>query len=385
METQDQLLLEKLENKRINKYLDEIVKEVEAKAPILKRQREEYERAQKAVASLSIKLEQAMKEIQRLQEDTDKANKHSSVLERDNQRMEVQIKDLSQQIRVLLMELEEARGNHVIRDEEVSSADISSSSEVISQHLVSYRNIEELQQQNQRLLVALRELGETREREEQETTSSKISELQVKLENALTELEQLRESRQHQMQLVDSIVRQRDMYRILLSQTTGVAIPLQASSLDDISLVSTPKRSSTSQTASTPAPVIEPAEAIEAKAALKQLQEIFENYKKEKADNEKMQNEQLEKLQEQVTDLRSQNTKISTQLDFASKRYEMLQDNVEGYRREITSLHERNQKLTATTQKQEQIINTMTQDLRGANEKLAVAEVRPISIICLML
>uniref|UniRef100_A0A2K5ZGN9 Nucleoprotein TPR n=1 Tax=Mandrillus leucophaeus TaxID=9568 RepID=A0A2K5ZGN9_MANLE len=378
VETQDQLLLEKLENKRINKYLDEIVKEVEAKAPILKRQREEYERAQKAVASLSVKLEQAMKEIQRLQEDTDKANKQSSVLERDNQRMEIQIKDLSQQIRVLLMELEEARGNHVIRDEEVSSADISSSSEVISQHLVSYRNIEELQQQNQRLLVALRELGETREREEQETTSSKITELQLKLESALTELEQLRKSRQHQMQLVDSIVRQRDMYRILLSQTTGVAIPLHASSLDDISLASTPKRPSTSQTVSTPAPVpvIESTEAIEAKAALKQLQEIFENYKKEKAENEKIQNEQLEKLQEQVTDLRSQNTKISTQLDFASKRYEMLQDNVEGYRREITSLHERNQKLTATTQKQEQIINTMTQDLRGANEKLAVAEVR---------
>lgn len=47
----------------------------------------------------------------------------------------------------------------------------------------------------------------------------------------------------------------------------------EASSLDDISLVSTPKRSSTSQTVSTPAPVpvIESAEAIEAKAALKQV------------------------------------------------------------------------------------------------------------------
>ncbi|NXX76158.1 TPR protein, partial [Urocolius indicus] len=173
VETQDQLLLEKLENKRINKYLDEIVQEVEAKAPILKRQREEFERSQKAVASLSAKLEQAMKEIQRLQEDADKANKNASLLERENQRLEIQVKDLSQQIRVLLMELEEARGNHVIRDEEVSSADISSSSEVISQHLVSYRNIEELQQQNQRLLVALRELGEAREKEEQETTSTK--------------------------------------------------------------------------------------------------------------------------------------------------------------------------------------------------------------------
>lgn len=61
VETQDQLHMEKLENRRINKYLDEIVQEVEAKAPILKRQREEFERSQKAVASLSAKLEQAMK------------------------------------------------------------------------------------------------------------------------------------------------------------------------------------------------------------------------------------------------------------------------------------------------------------------------------------
>ncbi|KFZ52523.1 Nucleoprotein TPR, partial [Podiceps cristatus] len=378
VETQDQLLLEKLENKRINKYLDEIVQEVEAKAPILKRQREEFERSQKAVASLSAKLEQAMKEIQRLQEDADKANKHASQLERENQRLEIQVKDLSQQIRVLLMELEEARGNHVIRDEEVSSADISSSSEVISQHLVSYRNIEELQQQNQRLLVALRELGEAREKEEQETTSSKISELQSQLEEALNELEKLRESRHHQLQLVESIVRQRDMFRILLAQTTGAIIPLQSILPEDISITSTPKRPNLPQAMSTPAPVsmAESVEAVEAKAALKQLQEVFENYKKEKAENDKLLNEQNEKLQEQVTELRSQNAKISTQLEFASKRYEMLQDNVEGYRREITSLHERTQKLTATTQKQEQIINTMTQDLRGANEKLAVAEVR---------
>uniref|UniRef100_A0A670IJL4 Nucleoprotein TPR n=1 Tax=Podarcis muralis TaxID=64176 RepID=A0A670IJL4_PODMU len=375
VEAQDQLLLEKMENKRINKYLDEIVQEVEAKAPILKRQREEYERSQKAVASLSAKLEQAMKEIQRLQDDADKANKQASLLERENQRLEIQVKDLSQQIRVLLMELEEARGNHVIREEEVSSADISSSSEVISQHLVSYRNIEELQQQNQRLLVALRELGDAKEKEEQETTSSKISELQSQLSEAITELEKLRESRHHQMQLVDSIVRQRDMYRILLAQTSGVSIPLQ----EEMSLAVTPKRlSGAPQAMSTPAavPVTESSEAVEAKAALKQLQEFFESYKKEKAENDKLLNEQNEKLQEQVTDLRSQNTKISTQLEFASKRYEMLQDNVEGYRREITSLHERIQKLSATTQKQEQIINTMTQELRGANEKLAVAEVR---------
>ncbi|KAK1165301.1 translocated promoter region b, nuclear basket protein isoform X1 [Acipenser oxyrinchus oxyrinchus] len=381
VETQDQLLLEKLEIKRVNKYLDEIVQEVEAKAPILKRQREEYERMQKSVASLSAKLEQAMKEIHRLQKDTDEANKRSSVLERDKQRSELQLTDMAQQIRVLLIELEEARGNHVIRDdagEEVSSADISSSSEVISQRLVTYRNIEELQQQNQRLLVALRELGEAREKEEQETTSSKVAELQLNLEKALSELERLRDGRNHQMQLVESIVRQRDMYRILLAQTTGVSFPMQSVS-EEIALTSTPRRSpGVTPTVSTPAQIstLQSTELVEARAALKQLQEVFSMDKKEKAENDKILNEHSEKLQEQVTELRSQNTKISTQLEFASKRYEMLQDNVDGYRREIASMREKCQKLSTTTQKQEQIIHTMTQDLRAVNEKLAVAEVR---------
>lgn len=61
MEAQDQLHLEKLESKRVNKVLDEIVLEVETKAPILKRQREEYENMQKSMTSLCAKLEQAMK------------------------------------------------------------------------------------------------------------------------------------------------------------------------------------------------------------------------------------------------------------------------------------------------------------------------------------
>lgn len=56
--------------------------------------------------------------------------------------------------------------------------------------------------------------------------------------------------------------------------------------------------------------------------------------------------------------------------------YEMLQDNVDGYRREIASLREKIQKMSTTAQKHEQIIHTMTQDLRVANEKLAVTEVR---------
>lgn len=53
----------------------------------------------------------------------------------------------------------------------------------------------------------------------------------------------------------------------------------------------------------------------------------------------------------------------------------MLQDNVEGYRKEIASLREKAQKMASSTQTHEQTINTLNEDLRAAKEKLAMAEV----------
>ncbi|XP_056131900.1 translocated promoter region b, nuclear basket protein [Lampris incognitus] len=381
VESQEQLQLERLENKRVNKYLDDIVQEVEAKAPILKRQRDEHERMQKSVASLSAKLEQAFKEVHRLQKEGDEANKRASVLERDNQRCELRLADMAQQVRVLLIELEEARGNHVAQEEDMSSADISSTSEVISQHLVTFRGVEELQQQNQRLLVALRELSDAQEQEEFETTSTKRSELKESLEKAQAELEALKEQRIQQMQLTESIVRQRDIYRVLLAQATGVGFSQQAAAPEEFSLTSTPQQSpAATPTTATPTArvsmVTESAEAVEAKAALRQLQEVFTTYKSERVESEKALTEQNDKLQEQLSGLRSQNAKISTQLEFASKRYEMLQDNVEDYRKEIASLREKGQKMATSAQKNEQTINTMTQDLRAAQQKLILAEGR---------
>lgn len=54
----------------------------------------------------------------------------------------------------------------------------------------------------------------------------------------------------------------------------------------------------------------------------------------------------------------------------------MLQDNVEGYRKEIASLREKEQKMVAATQKHEQTVHSLKEDLRAAKEKLAMAEVK---------
>uniref|UniRef100_A0A8C8G981 Nucleoprotein TPR n=1 Tax=Oncorhynchus tshawytscha TaxID=74940 RepID=A0A8C8G981_ONCTS len=374
VDIQDQLLVEKQENRRVTRVLDEIVQEVEEKAPILKRQREEYESMQRSMNSLCAKLEQARTEIHSLQKETDEAKKHCSNLEKDNQRSERELEDMSQQVRVLLVELEEARGNPVVREETMN---LSSSSEIINPRQVSFRSVEELQRQNQSMLARLRELGEKMEREQTEANSARVTQLEQQLEKVQKELEIIKEQRNQQKQLADSNGRQRDMYRILLSQSTGFNLPPQGELLTP--QMYTPSRPSfPPPTRSTPmrASATESSQATQAKAALKQLNDSFTTYKNEKAVNDRMLNEQNEKLQEQLSAVRSQKAKLSTQLEFASKRYEMLQENVNGYRREIAALHDKSQKMAATAQKHEQIIHTMTQDLRAANEKLALAEVR---------
>lgn len=62
----------------------------------------------------------------------------------------------------------------------------------------------------------------------------------------------------------------------------------------------------------------------------------------------------------------------------------MLQDNVEGYRKEIASLREKGQKMATDTQKLEQTVNTLQEDLKTAKEKLNMAEVHVWSILILV-
>uniref|UniRef100_A0A8P4GAN9 Translocated promoter region a, nuclear basket protein n=1 Tax=Dicentrarchus labrax TaxID=13489 RepID=A0A8P4GAN9_DICLA len=323
-ECQTQLQLEKQETRRVSRVLDEIVQEVESKAPVLKRQREEYESMQRSMASLCNKLEQA------------------------------------RMVCALLVDLEEARGNQVTKDDS-SSANISSTSEVTSTRQLSFHSVEELQRQNQSLLGRLMELEEEKDRQQSQVTSASVDKLQK-------EVEQLREQRNQLKQLADSSARQRDMYKALLTQSTGPEFSSQPAHV----------RPSVPATRSTPqrAAAAESVQTAQAKAALKQLNDAFTLYKKEKAENDRMLNETNDKLQKQLTELRSSHAKLTSQLEFSNKRYEMLQETVSAYRREISAIQARSQKMAATAQRHEHIIHTMSQDLRQASEKLALEEVR---------
>ncbi|KAL3927413.1 MAG: hypothetical protein SGPRY_002835, partial [Prymnesium sp.] len=94
--------------------------------------------------------------------------------------------------------------------------------EVISAKLVDFRDIAGLQQQNMRLLQAMRKLGEEHEREiaaKEEATDSTVS-------LALKEVEELRAACKRQEEAVRQLAQQRDMYKSLQESKTmgGVAL-----------------------------------------------------------------------------------------------------------------------------------------------------------------
>ena len=73
---------------------------------------------------------------------------------------------------MLLKELEQARGTVVSTSlPEPGVMDVSSSSQVITERLVTFRSIEELQEQNQKLLTVVRDLSEHQELTEKDSES----------------------------------------------------------------------------------------------------------------------------------------------------------------------------------------------------------------------
>ncbi|KAK3607529.1 hypothetical protein CHS0354_025782 [Potamilus streckersoni] len=367
----DTLLLEKEENKRLNHYLDQILQEIEEKAPILKKQRDDYETALQTIEQMTRQLDDARLECQNLRGEADENYRKANYLVRENKKLQQQCQDLANQVKYLVREIEELQGGRRVKGE-AAVIEVTSSSEVISGKLVTFGNLDELQEQNQKLLSALRELSEKQEEDERTAIDSKTRELKEQLDTALQELEELKEARGRQAELVESIVRQRDMYRVLLQQGDSVS-PLSPA------LTSTPFPANKSRSPATLGLESSPESGKkleETLAALKQLQAEFVMYKKEKAENEKIENEQMEKCKEELSNLRVQNAKLSSQLEFANEQKKVLQSNAESYRKEIALLREKSQKYSNSVAKHEQTINTLREDLMVTQEKLARAEAR---------
>mmetsp|Transcript_7766 Transcript_7766/g.11469 ORF Transcript_7766/g.11469 Transcript_7766/m.11469 type:complete len:1665 (+) Transcript_7766:128-5122(+) len=203
MEKEEELRHEKSERQKSEMTLSRLVKEMEAKAPIIARRQRDYIALEKRFQTVKGDHEEALEECNYLRERLSQAESEAHDAKVANESTRRENIALAQQVQSLL--IAQIGGDNVNNGADVSD----------------FTNVQELQAQNQQLLQKLfkaeAELDASREKNE-----SKI----VEANSVLADYGRLKEERRVQEEHVQGIVQQRDMYRALLTKQDAASLAI---------------------------------------------------------------------------------------------------------------------------------------------------------------
>lgn len=145
---------------------------------------------------------------------------------RENNLYEKQLEDLGRQVQALTRELTRRDDPTIPPDEDLENipAQVSTDTQsLISDHLVAFRSISHLQEQNQRLLRIVRDLGEKMESEERDYREAMEKEQAEAVREAHEAMQELAAQLERQKKSSDSIiqayVKERDTLKAMLARS----------------------------------------------------------------------------------------------------------------------------------------------------------------------
>jgi nucleoprotein TPR len=363
-----QLTQERRAKERMQQQMDAFVTELEHKAPIINATKERSTLLENELAELSVILENTSREKDQLQ-------KSQSVLENKFNESQVQITalnkqriDLARQVQQLLVQVtvRNDTGGQLTPAEHQALERISKGDKVlnesdtdrlISERLVTFQNIVDLQQKNEELLRIIRELGSKLEQEEQ-TSKSKMEDLEsVAIDEAREAILTLQEEVNSVEGKLNAVTRERDMFRSLLSNSGSLNDVLSK----DLSSVHSDQISD----------LTKKYEAAEA-----QLSQTTEQLNQMKVESETM----INMLNKQISALSNERSELSINLArekssnaLGDERYQTLQQNLKYAKSEIEELRQRSQFLQDNLAKQDLRTQHVAEELvqaRSAVESL---------------
>ncbi|XP_015428954.1 PREDICTED: nucleoprotein TPR-like isoform X2 [Dufourea novaeangliae] len=388
VEVTNELTSERNEKESLKSQMDVILRELEEKAPILQQQREDYDTAMANITTLTSRLDELLAENHKLQETTDEANRIAKHHTKENQRLKTELSDLARQVCFLLKEVQESRSGITMHSNDFSNAmeiDNLASSEIISKKLVTFKDIEELQENNQKLLSIVRTLSSRQEEIERATDEINSGEMKEKLDRYLEQLEDMQTAQDRQAKMLEGLLRQRDMYKNMyqqcLKQTSmldkkelSVAQEDEAKDVDGEKSVINESSRATQNNANTEKELKK--QLAECEAKLKQSTDEFETYRQERSAHERMLGEEVERLRKEAEANSTRCCRLKAQLDSANDRFNLLQANVTSYRSQIKVLEEKCCNYNVTIGKHEQSLMILRDETLAAQTRLSRAEVQ---------
>lgn len=361
---------ERNSNEELRRNLDEMLQMMESKGPELEELKMDHDRLQAEVEDLSRLLDEVTVDRDAARKEARKFEGQVEGLNREAGLLRQQARDLSAQIKVLLVAVqardqglsslsgtEQMQLEQAARDEldDAALEGMSDTGQLISSHLTIFKNVNELQQQNSRLLHLTRELGERMEGEEarakQQQQAKDQQELEALRERVLRHQDELKAITTRS----ESYVRERDMFRRMLAHR-GQLPPGSdlasafGQSVDGSNAPGTPTQGAFGQSAVQSSNAKDLGDYAK---LLKELQSHFDTYRQEAATDHEALRQQVNQLGKEKSELQGEVARSNSQVTLGHERYDLLKSNFDMLKAENGELQKRSQSLSEIAAKQD--------------------------------
>jgi nucleoprotein TPR len=368
-----QLNVEKQRSSNLAKDLEDVLEQLQAKAPELEELYAENERLQSEIKNMSHLSDESFRERDIAKKAARKAESAASQAQAEISILRNQLRDLGAQIQMLLFNMHcREKGLNELSIEETlhlqklergqiegNADDINS---MILQRLVVFKDIQELQEKNQNLLQVTHELGQNMESEEAIAAKNQAVEDHKERLRLQQELDVFRDTLRGFQIKTESITKERDMFRrIVESRVSADELASALGHSQDGVLASIEHNSTMNDDGSDYATLLE------------EIRKDFDEYRKEQSIDRKTLKEQIEKLSAERNKLQSEVSRLASQLSLASERHEMLKSNYEALDSENKELQKRSQTVAESAAKQDIRTQNVAEELveaRGMVESM---------------
>ncbi|KAI4104553.1 MAG: hypothetical protein LQ339_003856 [Xanthoria mediterranea] len=373
-ELKTELAATKQENERLKLSVDEMLARAESMQPEIEELRTEKAQLESSIAEMSSLVDHMGKERDLAVKSSRKAAGQIEAKIKEGEVLRQQLRDLSTQTKILLFEmdrrdkgLDNFSADQQLQLEQLARgetdvAGLTDTDRFIAAELVMFRTTAELQEQNTKLLRITRELGERMEREEAARNDAEAG----KDPNDYKQLyEQCQDEIRSLLTQSQSYIRERDMFRRMLTHRgqlprDGDGESVFGESVNGGVVPTTPSQSrminSIEQSPHTQ-------DLSDYAKLLKDMQLHFDSYRTEAATDHRTLKEQVDKLSNTASELRSEVAGSKSQLSSALERYQMLQSNYEMLRTENTELKNQKQFFSDNAAKQDLRTQQVAEDL----------------------
>lgn len=351
------LASERRANEQLRENLDAMVEELENNKPEIEELRMDHDRLQSEVVEMSSIVDKAnagrdsaVKELRQCQGQLESKSREVEVLTQ-------QLRDTGSQIRFLLIEQHvREQGGAMTRDDfddletqaneamAQDMANLSETQQLVNQRLIVFKNVSELQHQNESQLKTIRNLVSELESAVAKEKEQQTIALKEELEQARAQISSYQDELRTMVAQTKSFVKERDMFRNMLTRrghlSSGQLQPHDFS------------RSLPVPSGESPAGSVVGGESDYAKL-LKDLQRHFDTYRQEAATDHTALKNQVDDMSRKNSQLQTEISRTVGQLTAANQRYEMLQANYNSLKTENSEIQKRSSVAMENAMKQE--------------------------------